>query len=108
MALPVAPVVPMTVAEYAALPEDGEVHDELQEGVLVPMAGPDPEHQTAISEFEFQVRAQLPPGLRVVQDVDVDLPPADPAPGGRPAVQMQRTRSGRRQALVPLGHLVGG
>ncbi len=27
-----APVVPMTAAEYAALPEDEEIHYELQEG----------------------------------------------------------------------------
>lgn len=47
MAFPVAPIVPMTVAEYAALPEDGEIHYELQEGVLVPMPSPTPEHRIA-------------------------------------------------------------
>lgn len=38
----------MTAAEYAALPEDGEIHYDLQEGVLVPMASPIPEYQIAI------------------------------------------------------------
>lgn len=63
----------MTVAEYVALPEDAEVHYELQEGVLVAMASPDPEHQMSISEFEFQLRTQLPDTVRAVQDVDIDL-----------------------------------
>ena len=68
-----APVVPMTAAEYAALPEDGEIHYELQEGVLVPMASPTPEHQIALSEITVQVKASLPGDLCVLFDVDVDL-----------------------------------
>jgi Uma2 family endonuclease len=73
MALPVAPIVPMTADEYAALPEDGEIHYELQEGVLVPMASPTPEHQIAINEFITQLGGFLPPALRAVSDVDIDL-----------------------------------
>lgn len=73
MALPVAPVVPLTVDEYAALPEDGEVHYELQEGVLVPMASPTPEHQLALGELQSQLRRQLPGSLLIVPDVDIDL-----------------------------------
>ena len=73
MAFPVAPIVPMTVAEYAALPEDEEIHYELQEGVLVPMASPTPERQIAIVELMTQLGRHLPPGLRCVSDVDIDL-----------------------------------
>lgn len=68
MALPVAPVVPMTAAQYAALPEDAEIHYELQDGILVPMASPDPEHQVALLEFAFQLRPQLLAELSVVPE----------------------------------------
>jgi Uma2 family endonuclease len=73
MAFPVAPIVPMTVAEYAALPEDEEIHYELQEGVLVPMASPTPEHQIAIHRLMRQIEDQMPDLLDVLSDVDIDL-----------------------------------
>lgn len=68
-----APVVPMTAAEYGALPEDSEIHYELQEGVLVPMASPVPEHQIAVRRVMRQVEDQLPEELEVMSDIDIDL-----------------------------------
>lgn len=68
-----APVVPMTSAEYAALPEDGDIRYELQEGVLVPTASTVPEHQLAVFELMRQISDGIRDGLRVVSDIDIDL-----------------------------------
>jgi Uma2 family endonuclease len=71
----------LTVAEYAALPEDGAARFELVEGTLVMSPRPIPEHQIAIIELARQLAGQLPADLRVVPDVDVDL---ELAPATRP------------------------
>jgi Uma2 family endonuclease len=79
-ALP-APTRPMTVAEYAALPEDSDHSYELQEGAVVMAAKPAPSHQHALFELGVQLRPQIPPHLRLLLDVDVDLclvPPTHP------------------------------
>lgn len=91
----------MTVAEYAALPEDGEIHYELQEGVLVPMPNPFPEHQVGLGELYYQLRNQVPDNLAVVPGVDIDLqivPPDRPGFARRPdLVVVTRAGLGRRR-----------
>jgi len=72
----------LTVAEYAELGEPAFGYTELVEGRLLMSPSPTPRHNIASGELYVQLRPQLPGGLAVVQDVDVDLGlvPAD-APG---------------------------
>lgn len=72
----------MTAAEYAALPEDGEIRYELQEGMLVMSPRPVPDHQDCLFELGSQLRPHVPKHLKMLLQVDVDLqlvPPAQPA-----------------------------
>jgi len=80
-ALPLPPHRLLTVADYVAIPENGEVRYELQEGNLVMSPSPVPEHQICIDELMHQLRDQIPASLRAVTDVDVDL---ELAPAWRP------------------------
>jgi hypothetical protein len=77
--LPEPPGHLLTIAEYAALGEDDRYRWELQEGNLVMSPSPTPRHMIASGELRDQLKAQLPPHLRVIQDVDIDLhlAPAD-------------------------------
>jgi Uma2 family endonuclease len=80
-ALPLQPRRLLTVAEFAALPEASDGRYELQEGNLVMSPRPVPEHQLCLQELQFQLCGQLPPHLRAVPEVDVDLelvPPERP------------------------------
>ncbi|HYH31623.1 MAG TPA: Uma2 family endonuclease [Pseudonocardia sp.] len=81
-ALPVPPApLPMTAAEFAALPEDAEARFELQEGALVMPPRPVPVHQDCLFELGSQLRPQVPAHLKMLLDVDVDLqlvPPGQP------------------------------
>lgn len=70
--LPLPPRL-LTVAEFAAFDEATDGHYELQEGHVVMSPSPVPEHQLAQQELQFQLRAQVPPHLRLVPAVDVDL-----------------------------------
>lgn len=63
----------LTVAEYAELGEDDQARWELQEGNLVMSPSPTPDHMLALSELCGQLKAQLPGGVVVVPDVDIDL-----------------------------------
>jgi hypothetical protein len=63
----------LTVAEYAALGEDNEQRWELQEGALVMSPKPTPRHMLAVGALLVQLSSQVPPGLRVIPEVDVDL-----------------------------------
>jgi Uma2 family endonuclease len=64
----------LTVAEYAALPEDGDgLTHELVEGNLVMSPRPIGVHQLCIQELLYQLRGQVPGPLRAVNGVDVDL-----------------------------------
>jgi len=77
----------LTIAEYARLPEDDQRRWELQEGNLILTPSPAPRHMTASFELAKQLDAHLSSGLRLVQDVDIDLElvPADrPATSRRP------------------------
>ncbi len=89
MALPVPPVRPMTVAEYAALPEDDEIRYELQEGILVMSPSPIPDHQRCLRRLLRKLEDQLPDGLEPVPEVDIDLRlvrPSQPGSVRRPDV----------------------
>jgi Uma2 family endonuclease len=77
-ALPGPPVRPLTVAEYAALPEDDEVHYELEEGLLVVSPSPVLRHQQCIYRLAFQLDPQLPQESTFTVDTDVDLRLVEP------------------------------
>lgn len=81
-ALPSQPQRLLTVADYLALPEDAEVHHELQEGILVMSPRPVPDHQLCQRRISRRIEDQLPSGLEVLPEVDVDL---QLAPDDRPA-----------------------
>jgi Uma2 family endonuclease len=68
----------LTVAEFAALPENGDVRYELQEGALVMAPSPIPEHQRCVRRLLRVVEDQLPEHLEVLPDVDIDLELVDP------------------------------
>lgn len=72
-ALPAPPGRLLTIAEYAALGEDDRYRWELQEGNLVMSPSPSPRHMLASGELRDALTSQLPDGLRVIQDVDIDL-----------------------------------
>ena len=84
-ALPLPPPAPrplLTVAEYAALPEDVDGRRyELVEGNLVMSPRPVTEHQICLQELLHQLRDQVPAHLRPVIEIDVDL---ELAPSTRP------------------------
>lgn len=73
-ALPLPPQRLLTVADYLALGEDPDgVRHELQEGVLVMSARPMPDHQLCQRRISRQLEDQMPDGLEVLPEVDVDL-----------------------------------
>jgi Uma2 family endonuclease len=79
---PVAPLHLLTVAEYLEIGEIELGYSELVEGRLLMSPSPEPRHNMAGSELWLQVKTQLPPHLRAVQDIDIDLGLAAPrAPG---------------------------
>ncbi|WP_375497865.1 Uma2 family endonuclease [uncultured Jatrophihabitans sp.] len=77
----------LTIADYAALPEDEQYRWELQEGNLTMAPSPTPPYNHAAFELAVQFRTQLPPDLMVVPDVDLDLtlaPADEPGSARRP------------------------
>jgi Uma2 family endonuclease len=72
-ALPQPPPRLLTVSDYADLPEDNDVRHELEEGVLVMAPRPIPLHQYCLRELMFQLRHQVPEGLELLSEVDIDL-----------------------------------
>lgn len=80
-AVPEPPSRLLTVEAYAALGEDDRYRSELQEGSLVMSPSPAPDHMVAMARLLVQLDEQLPSGLLVIPDVDVDL---ELAPRGNP------------------------
>lgn len=77
----------LTIADYAALPEDDQRRWELLEGNLLMSPSPTPRHMIGVAQLYGMVDGQLPAGLRAVPDVDLDLQlaPADqPGTSRRP------------------------
>lgn len=77
----------LTIADYAALPEDDQRRWELLEGNLIMSPSPTPRHMIAVARLFGMIESQLPAGLRAVPDVDLDLQlaPADqPGTSRRP------------------------
>jgi Uma2 family endonuclease len=79
---PVAPSHLLTVAEYLEIGEIELGYSELVEGRLLMTPSPAPDHNRAGFRMAVELERQLPPGLEVIPDVDVDLElaPAE-APG---------------------------
>jgi Uma2 family endonuclease len=83
-ALPVPPTAPqplLTVAQFAALPEDNSRRYELVEGNIVMSPRPLGFHQRCLYMLMRQIDDQLPGDLIALAEVDVDLvlvPPTEP------------------------------
>lgn len=93
------PERPLTVAEYLEIGEIEPGYTELEEGRLVLAASPVFDHGAAAFEFGVQLRPRLPPELRVILDMDVDLQLApEDAPGTvrRPDLIVARRAAGAR------------
>lgn len=67
------PVRLLTVAEYAKLGETGWGYTELMEGRILVSPSPSAKHNMAGLALAMQLVPQLPEGMRVIQDVDIDL-----------------------------------
>jgi Uma2 family endonuclease len=80
-AVPEPPGRLLTVDAYAALGEDDRYRSELQEGNLVMSPSPAPDHMIAMVRLLVQLDEELPSGLLVIPDIDVDL---ELAPRGKP------------------------
>jgi Uma2 family endonuclease len=79
---PVAPPHLLTVAEYLDIGEIEPGYSELVEGRLLMSPSPVPDHNRAVFRMAVELDRQLPPGLEVIPDMDVDLQLAPPeAPG---------------------------
>ena len=86
-ALPQPPGHLLSIEEYSALGEDEHGRYELQEGRLLVSPSPSMDHMIVIARLVVQLDGQLPRGLQVVPDVDVDLqlaPPDQPGWSRRP------------------------
>jgi Uma2 family endonuclease len=66
---------PMTIEEFQALPE-GPPYYEFEEGEIVPMTSPRPEHQDIVDELVFVLKAYVrkKQAGRVLRELDVYLP----------------------------------
>jgi Uma2 family endonuclease len=79
---PVAPPHLLTVAEYLDIGEIEPGYSELVEGRLLMSPSPVPDHNRAVFRMAVGLDPQLPVGLEVIPDMDVDLQLAPPeAPG---------------------------
>lgn len=77
----------LTIADYAALPEDESYRWELLEGNLLMSPSPRPQHMAATARLDRQLASQLPSDLESIPDVDVDLAlsaPDQPGTARRP------------------------
>jgi Uma2 family endonuclease len=101
-ALPLQPHRLLTVAEFAALPENGDVRYELQEGALVMAPSPLPKHQRCVRRLMRHIEDQIPDSLEVLPDVDIDLQLVDQSRPGfvrRPDLMVVPTTAIDRREL---------
>lgn len=78
---------PLSIADYAALNKDDRNRWELQEGSLVSSLGPTSGQLAAAARLRSMVESRLPPGLKAVTDVDLDVqlaPASQPGTARRP------------------------
>jgi Uma2 family endonuclease len=68
----------LTADAYTELGEDDRYRSELQEGNLVMSPGPVPDDMIDLAKLLVQLHEQLPLGLRVIPDIDVNLELAPP------------------------------
>lgn len=71
--LPPTPSGLLTLADWAALPEDNSVRAELQEGVLIVPPRPAKLHQRTAVTLVIALDTQLPEGLEVLPEIGVVL-----------------------------------
>lgn len=84
---PVAPPHLLTVAEYLEIGEIELGYSELVEGRLLMIPSPALDYNRAGFRMAVELERQLPPGLEVIPDMDVDLelaPTEAPAPFAGP------------------------
>ncbi len=86
----------LSLAEWAALPEDPSKHIELAEGVLVVAPRPAPQHQIAASNLAVDLNRQLPDTLIAAPDVEVVIEAGFPATVRAPDVLVMRSSVYRR------------
>lgn len=67
-----------TVEEFAALPEDTSARYELQDGVVVMSPRPTPLHSRIQTRLIALLDSQIPEGLVLLNEVDVDLQLSSP------------------------------
>ena len=82
-----------TVAEYLALGETEPGYTELEEGRLIMVPGPAPDHNTVGFRLAMALLQQLPPDLEPILDVDIDLElvtPREPGFSRRPDLIVAR------------------
>lgn len=98
-ALPQQPHL-FTIEEYAQLGETEYGYTELEEGRLLMSPSPVAEHNFASGRLLLQLDPQLPDGLEIIQDIDIDLELAAPDKPGfsrRPDLVIVRKGSRKRQ-----------
>ncbi|MGH4018605.1 MAG: Uma2 family endonuclease [Pseudonocardiaceae bacterium] len=104
-AVPEPPGRLLTVEAYAALGEDDRYRSELQEGNLVMSPSPAPDHMIVMGKLFVQLDEQLPSGLQVIPDIDVDL---ELTPRSKPGFVRRPDLVVARQAAVERVRRDGG
>lgn len=69
---------PVSLAEFDALPEDNTRRYEIENGLLLVNARPAAPHVKAASRLLVQIASQLPPGVEVVAEPEMELPEPSP------------------------------
>jgi Uma2 family endonuclease len=93
----------LSLEEWDARPEDTGRHYELVEGNLLVSPRPVSDHQLALFELGYQLRSQIPAGLKAVPEIEVSLfdtwPPTIRVPDLIVVpTEIARTRPSRYQA----------
>lgn len=69
----------LSLEQWRALPDDGGVHVELQEGVLQVSPRPTPAHARILTDLLVALHAQLPDGFEVLPEVELVIDRRSPA-----------------------------